>query len=366
MTTTTTKKDPGISAVVFLALISLIVIILYFGRPILVPIVSAAFLAMLMAPVSRWLEKKLPRSVAVVICCLLLVIGILGIFALVVGEVGSFADDLPAIQKKLNTLTHSIQEKIHEQFGVAPERQMEMAKKQVNHAGESTGSFVGKFLHGITGTLGVLVMMVIYTFLLLFHRERYETFFIKLFGKKDPEKTKAILDEVTDIGQHYIKGRTISILVYWILYTGGFLIFGLKSAILMGGIVALLSIIPYIGGIVGGIFPILLALTSEGDSSHTIWGVVIDVFLVHAIGTYFIEPLIVGGRMKLSAMAMIFMLIAGSTLWGIAGMILFVPLLAMAKIIFDNIPTLEPYGYLVSDPDQGKKTLIDRIFKKKK
>jgi predicted PurR-regulated permease PerM len=147
----------------------------------------------------------------------------------------------------------------------------------------------------------------------------------------------------------------------WVIYALGFMISGLKSAILLAGIAALLSIIPYVGGLIGGIFPFFMALTDE-DPSGTALGVVITIIFVHALSAYIIEPLVVGGRMKLSALAMIVVIIAGNALWGIAGMILFVPLLAMAKIVFEHVPALQPFGYLISDPDEGKTSGVEQWF----
>jgi predicted PurR-regulated permease PerM len=374
MTTTSKSSNiTGLGGVIFLLFFILLFIVLHFGREILVPLVGAAFFAMLMAPISRWLEIKLSRPFAVIICILILLAGILGIFAIVAGEVNSFSDDLPKIEKKSNEMIKSLEETIEIHFGVNQERQVAMAKEQLQGLGKSAGGYIGKVLGGVTGLFGALVICLVYTFLLLYHRERYETFFIKLFGKGDPEGAKEIIENVTSVGQHYIKGRTVSILMLWVIYAIGFAVSGLKSGILLAGIAALLSIIPYIGGLIGGIFPLFMAMTDD-DPSGTATGVVITLIAAHALSTYIIEPLVVGGRMKLSALAMIVIIIAGNAVWGIVGMILFVPLLAMAKIVFEHVTALKPYAYLISDPDEGKASAIEdwfvamwhKVFKTKK
>jgi predicted PurR-regulated permease PerM len=355
------SPDTRVGANQFLLFVILLAVVLYFGRALLIPLVTASFFAMLMAPVCRGLEKKIKRPFAVIICILLLLIVILGILAIVIGEINSFMDDVASIEKKANGMIKALEASIQNEFGVQPERQIEIVKKQMQSFGQSAGSYLERLLGGVTGILGGLVISLVYTFLLLFHRERYETFFIKLFGKNDPEKTKEIIEKVTLVGQHYLKGRVISILILCVIYAGGFLIVGLKSAILLGAIAALLSIIPYVGGLIGGIFPFLMSQTME-DSTGTGVGVVVVIILAHALSSYIIEPLVVGGQLRLSALSMILFIIVGSALWGIAGMILFVPVLAMVKILCDNIENLKPYGYLIADPDEGKPSMITLWF----
>jgi predicted PurR-regulated permease PerM len=356
-------KEPrniGVGANQFLLFVILLGAVLYFAREVMIPVVAAAFFAMLMTPISGRLEKKIKRPFAIIVCILILLIAILGILAIVTAETHSFIGDLPAIEKKANEMLKLLESTIQTHFGLDPERQVAMVKDQIKTVGQSAGSYLGRLVGGVTGVLGGLVITLVYTFLLLYHRERYEIFFIRLFGGKNPEKTKEVIENIACVGQHYIKGRTISMIFLWVIYGGGFLVIGLRGAILLGAIAALLSIIPYVGGVIGGIFPFFVALTT-GDSNSAV-GVIVVIIIAHALSTYIIEPLVVGGNLKLSALSMIVVIIAGNALWGIAGMILFVPILAMAKILFDNVEHLKPYGYLVSDPDEGKPSVVGGWF----
>jgi predicted PurR-regulated permease PerM len=359
------KDSRATSAVQFLLFVILLTVVFYFGRPLIIPIVSAAFFAMLMAPVCRFLERKIKRPFAVIICILILLIGVLAIFAVVVGQIVSFVDDLPTIQKKLDVLIKQGEGFIQQQFNMAPEDQTALIKKQVTSAGKSVSTYFGSIMKGVTSVLGGLVITMVYTFLLLFHREKYETFFIKLFGKEHPEKTREVLEEVTYVGQHYISGRTISMFILWVIHAIGFVAVGLKHGILLGGITALLSIIPYVGSYIGGLFPLLMAMVNgDSTSGGPVLEVGIIIVLAHALSTYIIEPLVIGSKLKLSALAMIFSIIAGSMVWGIAGMILFVPLLAMVRIVCERVERLKPYAYLICDPDEGKPSPIYDWFLK--
>ena len=350
----------------------LLVTVLYVGRSLLVPFVSAAFFAMLLAPLSARMEQFIKRPFAVILCILLLLGAILGVIAIIIAEIISFTGDLPAIVATANDLLKSIEVVIHDNFGLEPREQVAMAKEQISALGKSQGSYLGSLLAGATHVVGALVVTLLYTFLMLLYRERYEVFLTRLLGKGQPEKTKEIIDSITLVGKQYIKGRTGAALLLWLFYATCFTLIGLKNGILLGAIASLIAIIPLVGGVIGGLFPFFMSLTARPSDGLPLKVVV--VVLANALNTYVIEPMVVGGKLRLGALPMIAFIIIGGALWGIAGMILFIPLLAMAKILFDNIDSLKPFGYLVSDPLEGKTSALgnwasnlwNRVFTDKK
>jgi predicted PurR-regulated permease PerM len=358
-----------ISANQFLLFFVLLSVVLYFGRELLVPIVFSAFFAMLLAPVCRALEGKgVSRIPATIICVFILLVVLLGIFAIVVGELTSFIDDLPTIQKKMLSIIDSMEVYFEHSFNMSRSRQSKIIEQQISNLGKSTGNYFGAIINSVTAMLGGLVLVVVYTFLLLFHKEKYEGFFFKIYADHDPDRVTKILEEVTAIGQKYLTGRAISVMALWIIYAIALLLFGLKNSILLAAIAALLSIIPYIGSILGSIFPFLVALVMK-DMSTALWVTVVLLFL-HALSTYFIEPVVIGRKVKLSALSMLVSIFAGGFIWGVAGMVLFIPILAMAKIIFEHIPRLHPYAFLIADPDEGNGSKLESwftgLFKRKK
>jgi predicted PurR-regulated permease PerM len=342
----------------------LLTIILCYGRELLVPLVYSAFFAMLLAPVCCKLENKgINRTFSVVICVFILLVALLGIFAIIVSEMSTFVDDLPVIQKKLLMMIGSAETYISKTFHLTRTSQSKMIERQINTIGQSTGTYFGAVINSITGTLGGLILIIVYTFLLLFHKEKYESFFVKVFSDHEPARIKTILQEVTGIGQKYLAGRAISVLFLWVIYTIALLLFGLKTAILLAAIAALLSIIPYIGSILGSVFPFLMALVTK-DLITAVWITVALLFL-HALSTYFVEPVIIGRKVKLSALAMLVGIIAGGFIWGVSGMILFIPILAMVKIVCEHVDNLQPYAFLIGDPDEGNPSRIEEWFKNK-
>jgi len=208
------------------------------------------------------------------------------------------------------------------------------------------------------------VLVIIFMFLFLFQRDKYESFFLKLSAASATETSKEMIHNISKVSAQYLRGRVLSILIFTVCFTAGFLIVGLKSAFLLAFIAALLTIVPYIGSIIGGLFPFAVALVT-GDSGVAV-GALAVVLIVQGIDNYFVEPYIIGGQVSISAFFTILILFVGGLLWGVAGMILFIPLLGIFKIICDYIPELNPYGYLIGDQKEntGENKLV-KWFKKK-
>jgi predicted PurR-regulated permease PerM len=342
----------------------LICVVLYYARQILIPVTGAALLAMLVTPFANWLEKKgIKRVWSTLLSVLLVLVTVSALFALVAFQAQKLSSDMPRIQQKTSQMIQDLQMWIESQYNVPAEEQMSFVKKQSESFLQSSGSFLRKTLSGITMIAGGLVLIIVFMFLLLYQREKYEAFILKLYKGNDPDKARQVLERTTRIAQYYLVGRLISIGILTALFTAGLMMVGVRNAFLLSLVAALLTIIPYIGSVVGGLFPFLVALVTEDSTGTAMWALGVVVF-VQSIDNYFIEPYVVGGEVNISAFFTILILAVGGIVWGVAGMILFIPLLGIAKIVFDNVDELEPYGYLVGDQQEGRQS--KRLWKKVK
>ncbi|MES2680513.1 MAG: AI-2E family transporter [Bacteroidota bacterium] len=340
----------------------LVCAVLYFAKAVLMPVTFAIFFAMLFTSLSNKMEKKgMPRILSTLISILILVTVISGIALLVFIQSKNIAKDFPQIEKKSEELMTKAQDYISQKLDISEAKQKEMIQKQIKSAGESFGKVLKSVVEGVFGLLMSSVLVLIFTFLFLYQREKYETFFVGLSKDKPPSETKKMLAEISKVSQNYLTGRALSIIIFTILFTVGFLIVGLKNAFLLAFIAALLTIVPYIGSIVGGLFPFVVALVTE-DSFDVAIGALAVILIIQAIDNYFIEPYIIGGEVNISGFFTILILLIGGLLWNVAGMILFLPMLGVTKIVFDHVPKLRIYGYLIGDQQQGNQS--DRLFAK--
>lgn len=344
--------------------------ILYFGQPVLVPLTFSIFFATLFTRMSNKMEARgVKRVFTALISILILILTTTGIIGLVVWQAQKLGEDLPEIEKKAETFIQQAQDYIGTRLDIPEAKQKDLIESRLKSAMETSGKVVQNFFTGIIGLFGSAVMVLIFTFLFLYQREKYERFFIGLFKSNPPDRTREVLQKISAVSQSYLTGRVLSILIFTVLFTTGFLIIGLKNAFLLAFVAALLTIIPYVGSIVGGLFPFAVALITE-DSVNVAVGALAVILVIQAIDNYFIEPYIIGGEVNISAFFTIFILLIGGLIWGVAGMILFLPMLGVAKIIFDNVPGLEIYGELVGDQKKGKSSgrlseKLKGLFKKR-
>lgn len=186
---------------------------------------------------------------------------------------------------------------------------------------------------------------------MLFHKEKYHLFFLKFsIGANQPEK-EDLLSSISHVAQQYLKGRAISILFFFVLYLITLLVIGIENALLLAAVAALVNIIPYLGPVLAAVLPTISALLTETDWQPGLW-VLICFCLIQALDNYFVTPYFLGAEVNLSALTTFVAIICGGLVWGIMGMILFIPLFSIAKIIFDHVPSLQHYGMLIGDQEK--------------
>ena len=158
------------------------------------------------------------------------------------------------------------------------------------------------------------------------------------------------------------------IVCLWVMYSIGFTIIGLKNAFFFAIMCGLLEIVPFIGNFTGNLLAALMALTQGGGMPMVI-GIIITYSIVQFLQTYILEPLVVGNGVNLNPLFTIMGLVLGELIWGITGLVLAIPLLAITKIVCDHIPALEPYGALIGREKTSGPNIIEKIkgiFKKDK
>jgi predicted PurR-regulated permease PerM len=348
----------------YLFFIVLLIVVMYFGRAFLIPIFFAALLAMLMAPVCRRFDAwGLNRALSSLGCILILVTVLAGVALIISTQISTFAENVSQIQSKGSELLEKAQSYIEEQIGMSPEEQKKVVKEQSEKSSQSGPGLPAKILGGITSMLTGLVLTLVITFLMIYNKEQFETFFLRLYDDQDTEKVRAVVNQITQVSQKYLTGRAMSVLIIATMYSIGLLIVGIKNAMLLAGIAALLTVIPYVGTVLGGLFPVLMALLTE-DLQTALWAGVVMI-VIQAIDNYFIEPNVVGGEVNLNALWSILSILAGGMIWGVAGMIVFLPLFGIVKIVCDHVQPLKPIGYLLGEPGGQKPPRIKEWFKEK-
>ena len=333
-----------------LLFVILLSVVLYFGRQFFVLLSFAGLLAMLMTPLSNKLERHgVSRVFSSVICVLIIVTVFSGVILLLYAQVSSIGKELPIILLRYEEIKLDIQLWINDSLGVTTQQ----LHVNSSNAFRNAGSFLTSMVMSTFTFVGSLFLVLVFIFLFLMQRNKYENFAVKLFSEEKRDEAKEMIDKISNVAQQYLTGRLVAALIMGILFLTGFLIIGLKNAIILSVIVSIMTIIPYVGALIGGLVPFFISII-DGSINQSIW-VVIIILLVNVIDHYFIEPYIVGGSVSISPFFTIFVLILGGLIWGIAGIILFLPLSGILKIIFENVQGLQPYASLLGDQSDSSK-----------
>jgi predicted PurR-regulated permease PerM len=327
-----------------LLFVILISVILYFGRQFFVLISFAGLLAMLMTPLSNKLERRgVSRIFTSVICVLLIVTIFSGVILLLYAQISSIGKELPIILLRYEEIKLEIQAWINDSLGVTTQ-QLHVNSSNVFR---NAGNLLSDMVMSTFTFIGSVFLVMVFIFLFLMQRNKYENFVVRLYKEDKRDEAKEMVDKISKVAQQYLTGRIIAALIMGILFLIGFLVIGLKNAIILSVVVAIMTIIPYVGALIGGLVPFFISII-DGSIDQSIWVVTI-ILLVNVIDHYFIEPYVVGGSVSMSPFFTIFVLILGGLIWGIAGIILFLPLSGILKIIFENVQGLQPYASLIGD-----------------
>jgi predicted PurR-regulated permease PerM len=336
---------PGLARINKILLFAILIsIVLYFGRGFFVLISFAGLLAMLMTPVSNKLENHgISRVFSSVLCVLIIVALFSAVIILLSAQIGNIGKELPLILLRYEELKLDIQSWINDSLGVTTEQLRVHASDVFRNA----GSFLTGMVKGSFTFIGSLFLILVFIFLFLMQRNKYENFVVMLYKEDKRNEAKEMIDRISNVAQQYLTGRLIAALIMGILFLIGFSLIGLKNAVVLSVIVAIMTIIPYVGALIGGLVPFFISII-DGPFNQSIW-VIIIILLVNVLDHYFIEPYVVGGSVNISPFFPIFVLILGGIIWGIAGIILFLPLSGILKIIFENVEGLQPYASLIGD-----------------
>jgi predicted PurR-regulated permease PerM len=201
-------------------------------------------------------------------------------------------------------------------------------------------------------TSGILLanftLVVIYIFFFLLYSTAVRKFVQGQFSDSAKKEGEETLREIQHVAASYLSGMLTVMLVLGVLNSAGLYFIGIKHALVWGFLGALLAVVPYVGSTIGGLLPFMYAIATTG----TVWqptAVVILYAVVQFVEGNFITPKIVGNSVKLNALAAVLSIILGALIWGIPGVILSIPLLAIVRIIMDHITSFKPVALLLSD-----------------
>lgn len=328
----------------FLTIIVLGSVILLEGDFILVPLVWAIFFAFALYPLSSWIERKrIPRGLAIFTSILAVGLVSVGIFYLLLNQMVGLIKDIPEIGSNLNQKFSRYLSELSLLFGrdlVDPDHSTDFLSFLPSGNFNETLLATGKSL-----TLAGIVPL--FAFLLLYYKDFFVEFLIR-FSSKNKE---FILNWAIDSGhiiQSYLVGMIRVTGIVAVLAGIFFYLMGVKYFILFAAFIALMNLIPYVGVFISSFFAILYVFLTTDSLVYpfvtfgVLWG-------IQLFENNIITPLVVGSKVRVNALAVILAILLGGWLWGISGMVLFIPMVGVLKITLERSNSLNAFGYLLGD-----------------
>ncbi len=334
--------------------IGLILLAVYLGQDILVPLALSGLLAVLLRPVESWLTRRLGmhKVVAISLALLLATVVITGLMVALSMQLARFSDDVPKLRENLNDVYNQVRTWVRKEYNLSFQEQAKYIKQA--QAQTLDGLQGASALGIITGPLGTLLLLPIYVFLLLYYRTMLLHFVVCLFAEKHTTRVREVLGEIRSIIQSYVVGLLLETGCVAVLNSVGLLLLNVQYAILLGVVGAVLNLIPYIGGVFAIGLTILVTFINQPEVG-TLVGVAIVFTVVQFIDNNLLIPLIIGSKVQVNALVSIVGVLLGGALAGVSGMFLSIPFIAIMKVIFDRVNGMEPWGILIGDqtPEQA-------------
>lgn len=313
-------------------------LILYFGRDIFIPLSFSLLISFVLYPVCAWFEKKgmSPLGAIVVSLTLLMLFGIL-LMVLLVYQVVAFIEEWPAIHGKLNSSVSTISQFLADVVGFSKEQQERTIAQMSDQSGSNILSVIGRTVSASAFSMVLLVLIPVYAVLILYYRQYWMKVLSHLFPTESTERLREIISLTIQAYYNFIKGMALVYLIVGSLNSIGLLVLGVPHAVLFGFIASILTFIPYVGIIVGSLLPMAMSWITY-DSVWYPLGVVGIFAFVQYLEANVIFPLAVSKKLNVNTLVMLLAIFTGGILWGVAGMILFVPFAGIAKLIADHHP----------------------------
>jgi predicted PurR-regulated permease PerM len=339
--------------------------ILYIAKSIIIPLVFALIISIVLHPVVNFLVRlRINRVVAITITLFLTFLALAAFGSLLFSQAIRFSNSWPILVDKFTAIFNQSISWFSENAEIDPQKIHVWFAKIQGDLININSTAIRQTLVTLGSGIVIFLLLPVYIFLILFYEPLLIEFIRSVFGSDDKSRVSEIIPKIKTVIQRYLIGLLIEFGIMATLEIAALLVLGIEYALLLGIVGALLNVIPYIGGLVAVALPMIVALATKSNPIYAFY-VLLIYYFIQLIDNNFIVPKIVASKVKINALFSIIVVLAGNALWGIPGMFLSIPLLAIVKLLFDHIESLKPWGLLLGDtmPPILK---IRMRFKKKK
>lgn len=325
----------------FFTVVLLVVLIECFGR-VLAPILVSVVLAyMLLSSVRRLVTWHCPHLLAVILTYLLflglLIWAVLGLVPLLIDQLTNLVNEIPALFNKAQAVLVSLMRQYPHIFSAGQwQSGVAMFKDQFASLGKIALSFSLSSLNSMISVVLYCILVPLMTFFFLKDSGRISTWGAT-FLPSNRSLVKRVWGEVNSQIGNYIRGRIIEIVIVSIVSVVTFSLFGLPYAVLLGVLVGVSVIVPYVGAVLVTIPIVIMSLISWGWSAHLAYAMLAYVIII-VLDANLLVPWLFSETMDLHPLAIIIAVLVFGGIWGFWGVFLAIPLATLVKAILEAWP----------------------------
>ncbi len=325
---------------------------LYLASSLVMTIVVSLLLALVCDPGVTWLSRRgLPRGVGASLMVLLMVGVFYLLFYMFYAQAATFVNDFPKYSTKFRGHVLRFRERAQEfqkqTRTVIADGQPAPATSPAS-SGPNYTAYLGAGLRSMTEVLFMVSFIPFLVYFLLTWRDHIRRNSVALFGTGNRMAAEKTLDGITTMIRGFVIGNLIIAAILSVASGLFFWAMGLPYAAVMGPVSGFLSVVPYLGVLLGSLPP-LWAGMAKYDTLTPLVGIVAGVVGFHIIALNVLYPKLVGSRVHLNPVVVTIALMFWGWLWGGMGLLLAVPITAGIKAVCDNVPDWRPNGRLMAD-----------------
>lgn len=340
---------PYLKALSVMMFIIVLVFFLIVAKSLLVPLFMGGFFAVLFTPMANWLEsKKAPRVLSTIIALLLMITLVGGLITFVVNNVSNFSRDFENVSGRIQQVAEQIDSWTLQNFGIDENLDEKATSGYLKNFLNENSRGISGFVLNAVGSLTGVVLIPLFMFFFLLYRDHLTNVIVNIYRDKDASLVKLRITSLRKVILNYIVGVGKVMVILAILNISAYTALGIKHAIFFGVIGAILNIIPYVGPFFGVLLPIIYAFLTKDSLFYPI-AILVIYQVIQTIEGNFLTPKIVGGNVNLNAFVTLLGLLVGGTIWGVAGMILAIPVMAILREIFDLSDSTKPFALLLGE-----------------
>lgn len=333
-----------------------LVILIYLGRSLFIPLSFGLLISFILYPVCKWFEKKLPSIIAIILSLAIFTLVILSFFGLLSHQFSQFMNEWPELEEKILIEIQALDQNIASSSFDFLIREQGIIKSLLAYAYDFLIPALPEFLYQSSISLVLVFLIPIYAGLILFYRRILIRFLYHVLPANAHHYVQTILPDAIVTYYNFIKGVGLVYLIVGILNSLGLWLIGIPNPIFFGFVASVLTFIPYVGITVGALLPMTVSWLQYDSIAYPI-GVIVVFGIVQILEANLIFPLAVSNRLKMNALITLIIIITGGIIWGVSGMILFLPFAGILKLVADQVDQLKPAAVLLGT----NKDLADEI-----